>query len=100
MIYNIIIVHLSGVYSPVKTSATGFPLCSVETQGLHPRPSGTVNVHMKDKPLCYIQHSITIRKQLKLSNKYTYLTNSLYIEVLPFAIKEFLVLLNHKSNSI
>lgn len=41
--------YLWGVCSPVKTSATGFPLCWVETQGRRPHPSGTKNVHKKDK---------------------------------------------------
>lgn len=44
--------HLSGVCSPVETSATGFPLCWVETRGLHPHPLDTASIHNKEKPGC------------------------------------------------
>lgn len=92
--------HPSGVRCPVKTWATGCLWYWVEIRGPRPRPSGTTK--WAKQLLCtFSTTEITEESSFggyfvlipsDLDNKATYLTHSLYVEVLPFAIKELFVL--------
>lgn len=42
-------VHLSGACSRGETAATGFHMYWEETQGLHPHPSGTAGIWIKEE---------------------------------------------------
>lgn len=91
-------VHLLNTCSPSRTSATGSPLCWVETPDHRPHPSGTASSHEKIKTQLSAQSSLqkkTKQTKLKLcsTNTVSYLTDPFYVEVLSLAIEELFVLL-------